>query len=87
LYLIILDNGLKFSDEQGRKVWGRQAWEKEVARVKESKLWDDLVESVGDISVVEAEVMMAMYSSSLLWNTDGLGFKLRCIMEILKLRR
>jgi len=50
-------------------------------------LWDDLVESVGDISVVEAEVMMAMYSSSLLWNTDGLGFKFRCIMEILKLRR
>lgn len=87
LYLIILDNGLKFSDEQGRKVWGRQAWEKEVARVKESKLWDDLVESVGDISVVEAEVMMAMYSSSLLWNTDGLGFKFRYIMEILKLRR
>src|SRR5271156_556197 len=22
LYLIILDNGLKFSDEEGRKVWG-----------------------------------------------------------------
>src|SRR5437762_6393116 len=30
LYLIILDNGLKLSNEDGRKVWGRQAWEREV---------------------------------------------------------
>src|SRR5947207_801113 len=38
LYLIILDNGLKLSNEDGRKVWGRQAWEREVSQVKESKI-------------------------------------------------
>ena len=63
LYLIILDNGLKLSNEDGRKVWGRQAWEREVSQVKESKIWDELLDSVQGVkSSIGAEVMMAMYT-------------------------
>ena len=62
LYLIILDNGLKLSKEEGRKVWGRQGWEREVSRVKESKIWDELLDSVQGVkSSIDAEVIMAMY--------------------------
>jgi hypothetical protein len=61
LYLIVLDNGLKPSDEQGRKLWGREAWEKESSRVKGPKLWEEILESVGDvIADVGPEIIMAM---------------------------
>lgn len=62
LYLIILDNGLKLSNEEGRKAWGRQGWEREISRVKESKIWDELLDSVQGIkSSIDAEVIVAMY--------------------------
>jgi hypothetical protein len=61
LYLVILDNGLKLTDDEGRKKWGRQSWEQLVSRVKGSKLWDDLLDSVqGTKSLIEPEVVMAM---------------------------
>jgi hypothetical protein len=63
LYLIIIDNGLKFSQEEGRKAWGRQAWENEVTRVKQSKIWDELLDAVNGVkAAIDAEVIMAMYS-------------------------
>jgi hypothetical protein len=62
LYLIILDNGLKLSNEEGRKLWGRQGWEREVSQVKESKIWDELLDSVQGVkSSIDAEVIVAMY--------------------------
>jgi len=63
LYLVILDNGLKLSDEEGRRVWSRQGWEVEVSRVKGSKLWDELLDTFdGDIGSIGGEVVMAMYA-------------------------
>jgi len=63
LYLAILDNGLKFTDEEGRKKWGRQLWEQEVSRVKGSKLWDELLDCVqGAKTLIDPEVVMAMYA-------------------------
>ena len=62
LYLIILDNGLKLPNEEGRKVWGRERWEREVSRVKESKIWNELLDSVRGVkSSIDAEVIVAMY--------------------------
>lgn len=62
LYLIILANGLKLSDEEGRKVWGRQGWEREISRVKKSEIWDELLDSVQGVkSSIDAEVIVAMY--------------------------
>lgn len=67
LYIIILDNGLKLSHEEGRKVWGRQAWDIEISRVKSGKIWDELLDSVqGIISSIDAEVVMALYRSLLM---------------------
>jgi hypothetical protein len=61
LYLVVLDNGLKLSDEDGRKLWGRQAWENQSSVVKGSKLWDDLLDSVGDsIGDLDPDIIMAM---------------------------
>ena len=61
MYIVILDNALKMSSEEGKKMWGRQAWERERARVKESKLWDELLEAVsGSKAVISPEVIMAM---------------------------
>jgi hypothetical protein len=61
LYIVILDNALKMSSEQGKKMWGRQAWEREVARVKESKLWDELLDAVSGVkSAIVPEIIMAM---------------------------
>jgi hypothetical protein len=64
LYLIILDNGLKLPEEEGKRVWGRQGWEREKSRVKQSILWDELFAAVQeDIGLISAEVIMAMYAS------------------------
>jgi hypothetical protein len=61
LYLIILDNGLKLSPEEGKRMWGRQGWERETSRVQGSTLWNDLIDAIhGDIGLIESEVMMAM---------------------------
>jgi hypothetical protein len=65
LYLIILDNGLKFTPEEGRKVWGRQGWEREVLRIKQARIWDELLDAVHGVkSAIDAEVIMAMYFPS-----------------------
>jgi hypothetical protein len=62
LYLVILDNGLKMSPEEGKRVWGRQAWKRESDRVKRSTLWDELQDGVqGNIGFIDAELIVAMY--------------------------
>ena len=62
LYLIILDNGLKLSEEEGKRIWGRQAWEEERSKVKGSELWNDLLEAFqGSKSTIDAEIVLAMY--------------------------
>jgi len=43
-------------------MWGQQAWEREVSRVRESKLWDELLDAVNGVkAAINPEVMMAMY--------------------------
>ena len=86
LYIVILDNALKLPKDEGRKMWGRQAWEREVSRVRESKLWDDLLEAVNGVkAAINPEVMMAMYCVCVR-GADGVGFRFRCIMGIQSLR-
>jgi hypothetical protein len=64
LYLVILDNGLKLSNEEGCRLWGREAWEKEVSNVRDSKLWDQLLDSVQGVKLlIDPEVIMAMYQA------------------------
>jgi hypothetical protein len=85
LYLIILDNGLKLSDDQGRKVWGRQTWEQESARVKGYQLWNDLLDAFqGSKALISAEIMLAMYRLKLNWLI--VGFKFRYITGMRRLR-
>jgi len=62
LYLAILDNGLRFSDDEGKKVWGRQKWELERSKVKGSELWDDLLEAFQGVkSSIDPALLLAMY--------------------------
>jgi len=64
LYLVILDNGLKLSEEEGKKVWGRLTWETEKARVKGSALWNDLLGTFqGCKSAIDSEIVLALYPS------------------------
>lgn len=50
------------SNDEGRKVWGRQAWEREVAKARDSVLWDELFDSVDGVkSAIDPDVIMAMY--------------------------
>ena len=61
LYIVVLDNALKMSNDEGNRMWGRQAWEREKSRVKESRLWDELLEAVNGVkTAINPEVMMAM---------------------------
>ena len=56
---------MKFTPEEGRKVWGRQGWEIEVSRIKQARIWDELLDAVHGVkSAIDAEVIMAMYSPS-----------------------
>ena len=83
---MILDNALKLSNDVGICTFGRQAWEREVARVRESKLWEELLEAVnGAKASISAEVIMAMYVRCECW-ADVVGFRFRCIMGIRRLR-
>jgi hypothetical protein len=61
LYIVILDNGLRISVEEGRKVWGRQVWEGHVRRMRSGAIWDELLESFhGERYDIDAEVVVAM---------------------------
>jgi len=61
LYIVTLEHGLKCSDEQGKRVWGREVWEGHVMRVREGRIWDELLRAVnGDRSEIEADVLIAM---------------------------
>jgi hypothetical protein len=62
IYLVILDNALHSSEEDGIRQWGRHAWLEETRKVRGEGLWNELLQSMEGLKAeIDAEVMLAMY--------------------------
>jgi len=74
LYIVTLDHGLKLSDQQGKRIWGQEVWEGHVMRVREGRIWDELLRAVdGDRSEIETDVLIAMYIAPPWFQYGGRG--------------